>query len=314
MLGLLTITLIPLLYYGNTLKTRYAKIHDAKIHGHESLPIYAKFKNTSVVLSLCNEPDKKTRNNKVLSYSLFGNNSWTNRFKDALAAVAGEAENSTFYADWTVRIYHDEYLTSDRRNAIKSVHKNVAFCDVKKVPTLGDVWSKNAMVWRFVPIADFSVDVMCSRDLDSPILQREEDAIREWLASNKIMHVMRDHPCHVYKIQGGLWCFRNSKNREFGANILNIILRKVGKRTSKKEANKGNDQVILNVYIRPLVKNDTLQHDAYLCNKFVGSVPFPTKRPEGDKRFTGCVRPCKYPARVCPKHCRPKNHLDWEYC
>ena len=253
---LMLLSLIPLLYYINKVAKFKARYGDFLSHVERIM--FDKLKNTSVelinisvVLPLCNEPGRTARKNKVLSYTLFGNNSWTNRYKGALDALAGEAENSTLYADWTVRIYHDKYLTSDRRNEIKSFHKNVAFCDIKKLPTLGDVWNKNARIWRFIPIADFSVDIMCSRDVDSPLLQREEDAMREWLESNKIMHVMRDNPQHGSQIMGGLWCFRNSKNRELGANIMNITLRNAATRTSTKEAAKQDDQYLLNVHIHP---------------------------------------------------------------
>jgi hypothetical protein len=40
------------------------------------------------------------------------------------------------------------------------------------------------------------VDTLLSRDSDSPVFPREEDAVREWLATNKTFHIMRDHPGH----------------------------------------------------------------------------------------------------------------------
>jgi hypothetical protein len=38
---------------------------------------------------------------------------------------------------------------------------------------------------------------MASRDLDSPLTQRERAAVNEWLSSNLTFHSMRDHPYHV---------------------------------------------------------------------------------------------------------------------
>lgn len=53
---------------------------------------------------------------------------------------------------------------------------------------------------------DGMVDVMMSRDADSPLFQREVAAVQEWLASDRTFHVMRDtfHHCKYY-ILGGIF-------------------------------------------------------------------------------------------------------------
>jgi hypothetical protein len=51
---------------------------------------------------------------------------------------------------------------------------------------------------------DEMVDTIMSRDSDSQIIPREEDAVREWLASDRIFHIMRDHPDHCTSILGGI--------------------------------------------------------------------------------------------------------------
>ena len=48
-------------------------------------------------------------------------------------------------------------------------------------------------VWRFFPTLDPQVDIFLSRDLDSAITVREVEAVEEWLESEKMLHVMRDH-------------------------------------------------------------------------------------------------------------------------
>ena len=47
-----------------------------------------------------------------------------------------------------------------------------------------------------LPLLDDMVDTLLSRDSDSPVFPREEDAVRVWLASNQTFHIMRDHPAH----------------------------------------------------------------------------------------------------------------------
>lgn len=47
-----------------------------------------------------------------------------------------------------------------------------------------------------LPLLDELVDTFMSRDSDSKIIPREAEAVREWLASDKVFHIMRDHPAH----------------------------------------------------------------------------------------------------------------------
>jgi hypothetical protein len=51
---------------------------------------------------------------------------------------------------------------------------------------------------------DDMVDTVMSRDSDSRIIPREEDAVREWLTSDKIFHIMRDHPWQCVNILAGI--------------------------------------------------------------------------------------------------------------
>ena len=44
-----------------------------------------------------------------------------------------------------------------------------------------------------------------SKDLDYRLSLRETAAVQEWLDSNMIFHVMRDHPLHRMKVPAGMW-------------------------------------------------------------------------------------------------------------
>ena len=54
----------------------------------------------------------------------------------------------------------------------------------------------NPRVWRFAPLVDPLVSEWHSRDMDSPVFQREVDAVQDWRAQGTTWHVMRDHPLH----------------------------------------------------------------------------------------------------------------------
>jgi hypothetical protein len=60
------------------------------------------------------------------------------------------------------------------------------------------------MTWRFLPLLDPTVDRLMSRDSDSLVLNREVDAVQQWLTqSNATFHVMRDNKVHNRVMLGG---------------------------------------------------------------------------------------------------------------
>ena len=254
--------------------------------------------------------------NFVLSYSAFGKHSWK-RFGKNIENVAKGALSSSFYSKWRVRVYHDLYPLEFQAEICRRF-QNVDFIDVRNLvlpfaPDL-NISSINGMMWRFIPMGDSNVDIMCSRDLDSAIYPREEDAVRYWMSTGKTVHSMRDHPQHERPLMGGMWCYRSQNNRTKGKCRLQLMLQKAKKRNSQMEAEKEDDQDVLQTYLWPETRNDVIQHDAYLCNRFTGSIPFPSKR-SPNREFVGCpVHICHNQAKECPKECRPEYHQDWLFC
>ena len=262
---------------------------------------------------------------RVLSYSCFGENS-IHKYGENIKSIAKEAAASSLYGGedgWQVRIYTDVEVPTIFKKEVRSINPMLLFVNI-----IGNeaVLKTNGMTWRFIPMADPWVDIACFRDLDSVIFKREEAAVREFLASEdkEVCHVMRDHPLHTAKIMGGMWCFRNEINRPLAKSLLIKILSKAQKRVPGiREAKKNNDQHVLEYYIWPIVKKQTMVHDAYHCWWSPGGRPFPSQRqiigPDAEP-FIGCpARPCIYDVKVidfllCPQECRPKMHQDWAYC
>ena len=54
-------------------------------------------------------------------------------------------------------------------------------CPVDNLSDFGELSSVFGMIWRFLPILDPTVDIMGSRDLDSRLIDREADAVSDWL-------------------------------------------------------------------------------------------------------------------------------------
>lgn len=158
--------------------------------------------------------------------------------------------------------------------------------------------------------------LVISRDLDSPLTHRERAAVDEWLVSDKIMHIMRDHPLHYDFILAGMWGFRTAHDRK----ISHLILKKLQNVTIMQNYIEKGDQPFLQNEVWPLVKNNSVIHDSFHCRRFRdNSRPFPTRRPvvKGANIFVGCVKPCaeyQFTFGKCPIECRPKHHKEWIYC
>jgi len=108
----------------------------------------------------------------------------------------------TLYPDWWIYVYHNKDLD------ISKINIDYDKFEWKLVDNLDIA----AMQWRFLPNDDEDVELFISRDIDSRITSREVQSVNEWIDSNKILHIMRDHPHHHYKILGGMWGMRSQKD------------------------------------------------------------------------------------------------------
>ncbi|KAL7637538.1 UNVERIFIED_CONTAM: hypothetical protein RMT77_012266 [Armadillidium vulgare] len=246
---------------------------------------------------------------KVISYSFLNKN---RKYWIGINHVMHNI--STLYPGWRVRIY----ASSRDILFLRSIVKNwtfLNFCDIDNLPApIYTVSPYPVTMWRFTPLGDDQVDILLSRDIDSEILKREYDAVSVWLNStNKSLHIMRDHPHHGSQILGGTWGLRIKK--PWKRRRVKILKHQMFKKAFNK-TNTTIDQTYLNEILWPEFKNDFLAHDSYLCERYLGSSPFPTRR-ENDS-FVGDVvfEPRSFLLKLekCPSICRPQNHLDWEYC
>ena len=71
---------------------------------------------------------------------------------------------------------------------IECAYNHVDFCNASALGNLGSVSDyMPPKIWRFLPAGDLLVDIMGSRDLDSPLPQRELDAVNEWVVYKQIL-------------------------------------------------------------------------------------------------------------------------------
>ena len=104
------------------------------------------------------------------------------------------------YKDWTFRYYINNTVPKEVKDRLIALGGELVDMTGSKIP---------GMFWRFLPFEDNTVHIFVVRDTDSRINEREEIAVSAWIDSKKLLHVMRDHPHHFYKILGGMWGYRN---------------------------------------------------------------------------------------------------------
>jgi len=174
-----------------------------------------------------------------------------------LGAVRNAEVAATVYPGWVCRFY----VGRDVADSIILKLKNLPNTEIYLMREPSN-WT--ATLWRCHAIGDELVDVLISRDTDSRPSKREKAAVDEWLASDKIFHIMRDHPWHTKReILGGMWgCIP----KHFRRSVSSID------QFAEQNARGADDRWLLSM-IYPSVKDKLMVHDEFLDKK-----PFPTPR------------------------------------
>lgn len=177
---------------------------------------------------------------KIIAFSLWGNNP-----KYTIGAIKNAILAKEHYPGWVARFYVGADVDEAIITALKENNAEVVV-----MVTTGN-WT--GMFWRFLPAADVNVEVMISRDADSRLSKRESEAVDEWMKSNMMFHIMRDHPHHNAPILGGMW------------GVKAPLLRNIDKMMN--DYDKGNfwqvDQNFLREIVYPLVANTSHIHDDF---------------------------------------------------
>jgi len=209
---------------------------------------------------------------KILSYSLWGNDP---KYLDGMRANVELA--AKWYPGWTVMI-------ACPVDTMFALHVNGIAYNVM------NTGSTNAgLFWRIEPATSAAADIVCIRDADSRIGERERDAVAEFESGLYALHVMRDHPAHGAEIMGGMWGCRPPM---LPRNLSSLLAEKIAAVNAsdgsnhvrqKYEGRFGwmSDQPFLTrVLWDALPPSQILAHDDYWrygdCRPF--SVPKPTPR------------------------------------
>jgi len=181
---------------------------------------------------------------KVITFSLWGDKPIYN-----IGAIKNAELAKTFYPDFECWFYI--HLPTVPENTINELNK---FENVKIIFKNGELDTTKPMMWRFEAIDEPNVEIMMSRDTDTRILLREKLAVNEWLESNKLFHIMRDHHYHSYPIQGGMFGAKKNINIPSLCNLINNF---------KQDGIRVYDQNFLKDIIYPIVKPDSFIHASF---------------------------------------------------
>lgn len=198
----------------------------------------------------------------LIAFSLYGSNPLY-----TVGALRNAETVGIHYPGWRIRFYVNETVPAE---IIKGLRERGA--ELVEIPGKDNCF---AAFWRFEAFADTDLEVCLMRDCDSRFSEREAAAVKEWVASGKDFHIMRDHPGHHSKILAGMWGARTSAMRDIKQLLAQHL---VGQDFY------GKDQYFLGEHIYPCAKKSAVIHDEFFrYEKFARSFPLP----RADGEFVG---------------------------
>ena len=192
---------------------------------------------------------------KVFSFCLYGTNrKYVQGMHENVKSIAEK------FPDFNIFLYYG----TDAPISEFLQYENVRLCQ-------GAYTGNQLMLDRFCAIDEDSVEIMFVRDADSRINERDEWCIREFIQSQKMFHIIRDHPYHTTPIMGGLWGIKKG-------SIPHLNMRRYIEvyRHSYKNAT-GYDQFFLRDILYPKIVSNCLIHGCVRMSHVEKVIPIPFK-------------------------------------
>jgi hypothetical protein len=179
----------------------------------------------------------------VFSFVIYGNEK---KYTQGLLANIHLIQSK--FPSWKIWIYYG----SDVDNSILSEYSN--YTNISLIPTNNTGYITK--FYRYLPIDDNSVDICIIRDADSRVNDRDEFCINQFLNSEKLFHIIRDHPNHKHKIMAGMWGIKKGALSESINDLFTIW-------KQNYSIDFWSDTNFLINYIYPKVQSISLVHDDY---------------------------------------------------
>lgn len=180
------------------------------------------------------------RDRNMIAFSLWGDRELYTR-----GAVENAGLVPLLFPGWTCRIYHDDTVPLP-------ILEELAGAGAELVTMASAGGALNGLYWRFLVSDDPTVSRFLCRDCDSRLSPREAAAVKEWIASGKPFHVMRDHILHTELMLAGMWG---------GMAGLLPEMRPLAERFARSDAERWQDLRFLRRFVWPLIRDRVLVHD-----------------------------------------------------
>jgi hypothetical protein len=206
----------------------------------------------------------------VFSFSLFGSQpKYTEGMIINAAQISGRFPGARIFI----------YIADDVPAVIAkrlSVYPTVRLIRVSRVENTQNTFN------RFLAIDDTDCHIMLSRDADSRIHERDAACIDDFIASDKLLHIIRDHPYHGTRIMAGMWGIRKRALTQPMHNLIQQWMTHANGDTGY-----GCDQRFLEHVIYPaLIRNAMIHDDRHFFNE---QAYYPFRVPIQDRLFVGQV-------------------------
>lgn len=220
---------------------------------------------------------------KIFSFCLYG--SYTHKYYNGLL------ENleilRTAFPDWYTVVYVGTDVSESFRNRLRGCYH----CIVIPLSTTGP----SLMLYRFCAIDNPDVEVMCVRDADSRVHERDQWTIREFVRSPYLFHILRDHAYHTMPIVGGMWGLKRGALSQSMSSLLQTRF--------TVSAKFNDDQLFLQDVVYPKIKHLALVHTSNLYRASVEEtivrIPFPVQKKDFIGQVIDYMPPLHVPFRKC---------------
>lgn len=219
----------------------------------------------------------------VFSFCLYG--AYTRKYYQGLLENLDILR--TAFSDWKVVVYVGLDVPESFRLRLRSYTQ----CIVIPVSVTGP----SLMLHRFCAIDNPDVEVMCVRDADSRVHERDQWTIREFVRSPYRVHILRDHAFHTMPIVGGMW---GIKRGALSVSITSLLAAHI-----EGSAKFNDDQLFLQNVVYPKIKHIALVHSSNTyrasAEETISRIPFPIV----SKDFIGQVIEYQPPLHVPFRKC-----------
>ena len=204
---------------------------------------------------------------KIFSFCVYGKNKIY--YHGLLENIRIIKEN---FPDFLIYVYVGSDYLQDFLNDISGIQIIATNTDT----------DKNTL-YRYLPILEGNVDLLFVRDTDSEVNERDRWCINKFIESDLQSHAIRDHFWHKSRFMAGTSGFKKG--------ALDIVKGAFAKHFKEmKESDEffyGKDEVFLEKYIYPLVKNNMMVHTNINAHK--GEKYFPIECENNNLNFVGNV-------------------------